>query len=169
MCRRLWVTLDIKVRGYSDITRATSSCLHFVDASEVEAEDRDLFVEAKANGSVVVYVDCSKFVGSHWLIPSEIGRQAAMDHPPYHEDQEVKWVRWLDDLISLAHFQRGLVVVLDNAHLVFVPQLRFFASMIEAFMIQFHHWSKRSRPCHLCFQLTPSKLVHEFLACQPEV
>jgi len=157
------------MRGYSDITRATSSCLHFVDVAEVDDDDRDLFSEAIAHGAVVVYVDCSRFVDRHWLIPSEIGRLANMDHPPYHNEQVVNWVRWLDDLISLAHSRPSLVVVLDNAHLVFVPQLGFFTDMIEAFMIQFHHWSERSKPCHLCFQLTPNKLVREFLGGEPEV
>jgi hypothetical protein len=157
-------TLDLIMRGYSDITRATSSCLHFVDASEVDPEDRESFSEARAGGSVIVYLNCAEFVGRHWLIPSEIGRIASMDHHPYHEGTEANWVRWLDDLISLAHSRDGLVLVLDNAHTVFVPQLRFFTSMIEAFMIQFHHWSEREKPCHLCFQLSPTPLVHEIAA-----
>ena len=68
-------------------------------------------------------------------------------------------VRWLDDLISLAYTTTGVVIVLDNAGPAFSNHRRHFTQMIEAFLVQFHHWLEQEVPCHLCLQMSPNPLV----------
>jgi len=156
------------MRGYNDINRSTSACVHFVDADEVELEDADCFKEARDAGCQIVYVDCLRFMREPWLIPSEIGRLAKTDHPPYDEGANANLVRWLDDLISLAHFTRGLVLVLDNAAELFAVHRKFATDLIEAFLIQFHHWLERGKPCHLCFQMSPSSILRNVIGLDAE-
>ena len=156
------------MRGYNDISRSTSACVHFVDAEEVELEDSDCFEEARHAGCQIVYVDCLRFLHEPWLIPSEIGNHAKTDHPPYHEGSNANLVRWLDDLISLAHSTPGLVMVLDNAGELFSVHRKFATDLIEAFLIQFHHWLERGKPCHLCFQMSPSPVLRNVMALEAD-
>ena len=91
---------------------------------------------------------------------SEIGYQLKADHPPYHADAlKLKLVRWLDDLIGLAYRTPGIVIVLDNADQVFAEHRRTMTELMEAFLVQLHHWLEQKVPCHLCFQMSPHPLV----------
>jgi hypothetical protein len=80
------------------------------------------------------------------------------DHPPYHAD-ELSLVRWLDDLGSLAYRTPGVVIVLDDADQAFVEHRRHMTQLVEAFLVQVHHWLEQKVPCHLCFQMSPHPLV----------
>ena len=82
-----------------------------------------------------------------------------MDHPPYHEENELNLARWLDDLISLAYSTTGVVIVLDNADQVCAKHRRHMTQLMEAFLVQVHHWLEQKVPCHLCFQMSPHPLV----------
>jgi len=156
------------MRGYADITRSTSACVHFVDANEVHEEDRDLITHARASGTMFVYVDCVAFLDRPWEIPSAIGTLAKTNHPPYHDGDKVRWVRWLDDLISLAHTSPGLVIILDNADQLFARHRKLATEMIEAYLIQFHHWLERNKPCHLCFQMSSTPLLRSWFMTRAE-
>ena len=146
------------MRGYQDIDRSTSHCVAFVEADEVDEELGELVGCVRQKGFRIAYVDCSRFIGRPWEILSEIGSQLKTDHPPYHAD-ELKLVRWLDDLSSLAYRTSGVVIVLDNADQAFVEHRRPMTELMEAFLIQVHHWLERKVPCHLCFQMSPHPLV----------
>ncbi|HEU5295986.1 MAG TPA: hypothetical protein VFU71_14485 [Burkholderiaceae bacterium] len=154
------------MRGYWDIDRSTSHCVTFVEASEVDNELIEFVAAIRRRGFRIAYVDCSKFKDRPWEIGSELGYQLKTDHPPYHEAHELNVVRWLDDLIWLAHSTPGVVMVLDNAHLVFGEHRRHMTQLLEAFLVQVHHWLERKVPCHLCFQMSPHPLVKELFSGQ---
>jgi hypothetical protein len=147
-----------QMRGYWDIDRSTSHCVTFVEAEEVDEELSELVGRVRQNGFRIAYVDCSKFKECPWEILSEIGFQLKTDHPPYHAD-ELRLVRWLDDLIALAYRTPGIVIVLDNAGEAFVESRRHMTELMEAFLVQVHHWLEQKVPCHLCFQMSPHPLV----------
>jgi hypothetical protein len=69
-----------------------------------------------------------------------------------------------DDLISLAYKKFGLVIVLDNAADFLATAPAEFFDLIEAFMVQFNHWFKLNKPCHLCFQMEKNILIADLLA-----
>jgi len=146
------------MRGYWDIDRSTSHCISFVETEEVEEGLSELVERIRQRGFRIAYIDCSMFQDRPWEILSEIGFQLKMDNPPYHTDA-TKLVRWLDDLISLAYRTSGIVIVLDNAGRVFAEHRRTMTELIEAFLVQIHHWLEQKVPCHLCFQMSPHPLV----------
>jgi hypothetical protein len=150
------------MRGYWDINRSTSHCIAFVEAAEVDEELREIVDEIRARAFRIAYVDCSQFAERPWEIGSAIGLALKTDHPPYHENEELNLVRWLDDLVSLAYTTAGVVIVLDNVEPVFSRHRRHFTELIEAFLVQLHHWLERGVPCHLCLQMSPNPLVAQF-------
>lgn len=149
------------MRGYRDIDRSTSHCVSFVESEEVEDELIELVRGLRERGFRIAYVDCAEFESRPWEIGSEIGLQLRTDHPPYHEGNELNLFRWLDDLISLAYSTPGVVIVLDNADRVFVKHRRHLTQLMEAFLVQFHHWLEQKVPCHLCLQMSPHPLVRK--------
>jgi hypothetical protein len=147
------------MRSYWDIDRATSHCISFVEADEVDDELAELVDAVRKRGFKIAYVDCARFIDCPWEISSAIGNELQTDHPPYHEGQEANLARWLDDIISLAYKTSGLVIVLDNGHLIFHRHRKVLTDLIEAFLVQFHHWYEQKVPCHLCIQMEPSPVV----------
>lgn len=146
------------MRGYSDIDRSTSHCISFVETAEVEEGLSELVQRIHQRGFRIAYIDCSMFQDRPWEILSEIGFQLKTDNPPYHTDA-MNLVRWLDDLIGLAYRTSGIVIVLDNADHVFAEHRRTMTELMEAFLVQIHHWLEQKVPCHLCFQMSPHPLV----------
>ena len=72
-------------------------------------------------------------------------------------------MRLLDDMISLSAKLPGLIIVLDHADQLFdVARSKVF-DLTETFLIQFHHWLSKRKPCHLCFQMSPHPLIAEVL------
>jgi hypothetical protein len=154
------------MRGYSDIDRSTSHCLTFIDEGDLDLEDQELAGRVRKLGYRIAYIDCAEYANKHWEIPTDIGRQLGTDHPPYHEGTESNFARWLDDLISLAYSTAGLVIVLDNAHLLWSSQRKFMSELMEAYLVQVHHWLEQKVPCHLCFQMVPSPLVRQWFGSE---
>lgn len=146
------------MRGYSDIDRSTSHCVSFVEAEEVEEGLSELVGRIRQRSFRIAYINCSMFQDRPWEILSEIGFQLKTDHPPYHAGA-LKLVRWLDDLAGLAYRTPGIVIVLDNADQVFAEHRRPMTELMEAFLVQVHHWLEQKAPCHLCFQMSPHPLV----------
>lgn len=147
------------MRGYWDIDRSTSHCVTFVEAVEVDDELIEFVAGLRERGIRIAYVDYARFKDRPWEIGSEIGFRLKTEHPPYHDTSELNLVRWLDDLISLAYSTPGVVMVLDNADQVFTAHRRHMTQLMEAFLVQFHHWLEQKVPCHLCFQMSPHPLV----------
>jgi len=96
--------------------------------------------------------------------PSDIGDHIArvlkLDNPPYGRAAN-PWVPFLDDLITLSDRVDGLALAIDNAHILFAQARNDAFDLIESFLIQFHHWFEKKKPCHLCFQMEENKLVRE--------
>ncbi len=59
----------------------------------------------------------------------------------------------LDDLIDLSKSTEGLVIFVDGCDVFLEKDEKLFFDLIEAFMVQLHHWLKAEKPCHLCFQM----------------
>ncbi|NRF72457.1 hypothetical protein HLB44_36460 [Aquincola sp. S2] len=152
------------MRGYTDIPRSTSHCVVFIDEGEIDPEDVELVQQVREQGYRIAYIDCATYEDRHWEIPSHIGAQIATHHPPYHEGREANLARWLDDLIALAYSTPGLIIVLDNAFVLWNSQRKFMSELMEAYLIQVHHWLEQKVPCHLCFQMVPSPLVRQWFA-----
>jgi hypothetical protein len=146
------------MRGYSDIDRSTSHCISFVEAEEVDEGLSELVGRVRESGFRIAYIDCSMFKDRPWEILSEIGFQLKTEHPPYHADK-LKLVRWMDDLIGLVYCTPGILIVLDNADQVFAEHRRAMTELMEAFLVQVHHWLEQRVPCHLCFQMSPHPSV----------
>jgi hypothetical protein len=151
------------MRGYSDIERSTSSCVHFVEASDIDQELIELKREIDSMQIRCAYIDCRTLLRNPEVVCDEVARAVRAEHAPYGEEN---WVRLLDDMISLSSSLRGLVIVMDHADELLAANKRKIFDLIEAFLIQFHHWLNKGKPCHLCFQMSPHPLVRQVLGDQ---
>jgi len=156
------------MRGYWGIDRSTSHCVAFVDADEVESELAELVQQIRQRGLRIAYVDCASYLDRPLEILSAIGFALGTSHPPYHSPNEPNFVRWLDDVGGLAFSTSGVVIVLDNAYLLMERHRKFLTDLIEAFLIQFHHWLERKVPCHLCLQMSACPLGASLFAASDE-
>ena len=146
------------MRGYSDIARSTTACVHFVEAHEIDEELREFMRELDEARIHCAYIDCRKLVADPDGTCAAVAIAVGVEHAPYGEEH---WIRLLDDMISLSVNLPGLVIVLDHADQLFdVARSKVF-DLTESFLIQFHHWLKKKKPCHLCFQMSPHSLVAE--------
>ena len=41
--------------------------------------------------------------------------------------------------------------------------------LVEAFLVQFHHWYDQEKPCHLCFQVAEDDDVTEFFTREADL
>jgi hypothetical protein len=131
----------------------TGLCVHFIDEAPPEAELREFANELKSKNVDVVYIDFVEFSQKLWAIPDAIGFAAGTDHPPYSEGQEVSWTRWWDDMLSLGSVSTGLMIVIDNAHLLLAQNRKFLTDLLENFLHGQRAWIKGDVPYHLCFQM----------------
>lgn len=146
------------MRGYSDVTRSTSACVHFVEAHEVNDDLIELKAELDAAKIFCAYVDCRKLVKTPGNTCDAVAISIGAEYAPYGEEH---WIRLLDDMITLSKKQSGLVIVLDHAdQLLNIDKTKLF-DLNETFLIQFHHWLEKKKPCHLCFQMSPNSLVEK--------
>jgi hypothetical protein len=97
-------------------------------------------------------------------IARELNLQYA-PYPPYTSSLQSKvWIPFLDDLITLSNDEKGLVIFVDGADVFLAENCRELFHLIEAFLIQVHHWMEKKKPCHLCFQMEPDdSLRQQFL------
>lgn len=146
------------MRGYNDIVRSTSACVHFVEAREVGEELFELKRELDAARITCAYVDCRQLVENPENTCDVVAIAVGAVHAPYGEEN---WVRLLDDMISLSVKQPGLLIVLNHAEQLFAADRSKAFDLIESFLIQFHHWFEKKKPCHLYFQMSPNQLVED--------
>jgi len=66
-----------------------------------------------------------------------------------------KWVKWWDDLWCLGETSTGLIVVLDNAHLIFDVHRKVMTDLLHWFLFAADRWVKRDSPYTICFQMVP--------------
>jgi len=142
----------------------TGACVQFIDEPPNDEDLQTLAESLAEKRSKVVYIDCRSYLQAPWEIPDEVGRQASAEFPPYSENQEVFWVRFWDDLVSLGRrAEVGLVVVLDHAQPLWHQDRKFVTTFVENFLHGLRPWIKRDIPYHLCIQLEPSELVAKLL------
>ena len=145
----------------------TGRSVHFIDEEPAAEDLRALADELRVKQIHVVYLDCARFVDRNWEIPNVIGYTAGTDHPPYDEENEPNWVRWSDDLLSLGNHSEGLVVILDNASLLFNADRKFTTNLLENFLHAQRSWFEREAPYHLCFQMAPCPAVKAVFSGAP--
>jgi len=51
------------------------------------------------------------------------------------------------------------VIIVDRADILLHERPDDMFDLIEAFLIQFHHWYDQKKPCHLCFQMEENQSV----------
>jgi len=54
-----------------------------------------------------------------------------------------------------------MIAVIDDADAMFSKDRDEAFDLIEAFLLQFHHWFEKKKPCHLCFQLRPNPQIEQ--------
>jgi hypothetical protein len=152
--------------GYVGLNRPSSACIHFIRGQTSEADLRELQSELQKRGIIYAYVEYSK--DSEISFADQIASRLSLDHQPYGQRRgtgfPLPWVPFLDDLITLSRRQNGLVIIVDNADNLFRDNQDDAFDLIEAFLIQFHHWFEKKKPCHLCFQIVNSPMVEKVFA-----
>ncbi|WP_157522107.1 hypothetical protein [Mitsuaria sp. 7] len=151
------------MRGYIDVVRSTSACVHFVEAHEVSDDLMEIREELLDAGIRCAYIDCRKISGSSMSTCEVVALAIDAENAPYGEEH---WIRLLDDMISLSRKLPGLVIILDHAELLLNLDRTIVFDLTEAFLVQMHHWLGKNKPCHLCFQMSPNPLVGEAFAVQ---
>jgi len=144
------------MREYSDITKSTTSGVHFIEAGKVDEELLDLKHEMESAGLRSAYIDCRSLASNAQGTCDAVAIAIGAEHAPYQEEH---WVRLLDDMITLSTGLPGLVIVMDHADQLFEAEKTKAFDLIESFLIQLHHWLKKNKPCHLCFQMSPYPLI----------
>jgi hypothetical protein len=155
--------------NYWKIQRASSDCVHFVYADQIDDSDAPIAEELKRADVRYVYVDYLEVRReSDPYIGNAIAQALKLEHAPYRPrtspHQSERWVPFLDDLITLSHHANGIAIIIDNADDLLAENSREMFGLIEAFLIQFHHWFEKQKPCHLCFQMEKSEWVKRFFA-----
>jgi hypothetical protein len=138
----------------------SSGCVHFMYADFFCGEAEAVLDDLRSAGIRCVYVDYRNIEGRDDLhIANALARELNLQHAPYPppaSPAEVQvWVPFLDDLITLSGQEKGVVLFVDGADLLAVENSRAMFRLIEAFLIQVHHWMEKKKPCHLCFQMEP--------------
>lgn len=148
------------MRGYGGIQLPLSACIHFVRNDEIDNALPKMVSALKKNGIVCAYVDYAPGANAISLANC-IANILALDHQPYGPQP---WVRFLDDLITKSVQLNGLVIVVDNADILMETIRNDVFDLIEAFLIQFHHWFEKKKPCHLCFQMERNPLIGQIFS-----
>jgi hypothetical protein len=146
------------MRGYSGIHLPLSACIHFVRNDEIDNGLHEMVSALKKNEIVCAYVDYAPGANAVSLA-NYIANILELDHQPYGPRP---WVPFLDDLISESFRLNGLVIVVDNADVLMETARNDVFDLIEAFLIQFHHWFENKKPCHLCFQMERTHSLGKF-------
>ncbi|HUD51873.1 hypothetical protein [Parvibaculum sp.] len=150
---------------YHSLMRMSSHCVHFIYADHLDDEDIWPAAEWKRKGVRLAYVDYRHLnADDRQRMPDIIGRELRLENVPYGEEARSTkrispWIPFMDDLITLSRNAGGLIMVIDHAEEMLAERSRTMFELIEAFLIQSHHWFERQKPCHLCFQMEESRLV----------
>jgi len=133
--------------------------VHFVEPNEVDSDLLNVKNELRLLGIRCVYLDARCLVLGGRDICDAVAIAIGAEHAPYGGSGE--WFKLLDDLITLSGELPGLVIVMDNADELLVANRSMLFDFHEAFLIQFHHWLEKGRPCHLYFQMAGNQFVRE--------
>ena len=144
------------MRNYLALEKPWSCCVRFVRRSEIDEEIEELARDLRNSSLTWCYVDGKCLLQKGIEIADAIGDSLQLENRPYGADA---WVRFLDDLITASDDFSGCVVIVDNAHLLHASRPSEFYDLIESFLIQWHSWFEKKKPCHLCLQMEPDSRV----------
>jgi len=147
------------MRGYSGIGIPSSACIRFVRNADVDDSLRGILSEVRDRGVRIAYVGPKRAASSTAGLVNLLAGELGLKHAPYEFN---RWVCFLDDLGALAYEEQGLVIIIDSAWMIFTEKPNEMFDLVEAFLIQFHHWSDRKKPCYLCFQMEPNEVIAGF-------
>jgi hypothetical protein len=120
-------------------------------------EAQAVVVDLRSAAVRCVYMDYRNIENGDLHIANTVARELNLQHAPYPPRtspfQPEVWVPLLDDLITLSDHEKGIVLFVDSADLLLAENSRGMFRLIEAFLIQVHHWMEKNKPCHLCFQM----------------
>jgi hypothetical protein len=147
------------VLDYSRIGMPVSACVSFVRNTEIDGDElRAIAGDAKAKGIACAYLDYLQTRGGSEHIGDHIARVLELYHPPYGGAHN-PWVPFLDDLIALSTEVNGMVLIIDNSDVFLKEKPRDLFDLIESFLLQFHHWFEKRKPCHLCLQMEKNEII----------
>jgi hypothetical protein len=126
-----------------------------VNTREFDQSVEEVVEAAVKTGVKLVYWVYLDGGGTSTTIADPLGSALQLQHRPYGQ----AWIRFLDDLITLAYRYPGLVIVVDHANILLRERPDDMFDLIEAFLIVFHHWYDQKKPCHLCFQMEQNDSV----------
>ena len=149
------------MRGYSGIEIPSSACIRFVRNADVDASLKHIFSEVHDRGIRIAYIHVREAASAATDLANLLARELGLQHAPYDFN---RWVCFLDDLGALAYEEQGLVIVVDGAWALLAEGTNEMFDLVEAFLIQFHHWSDREKPCYLCFQMEPNEAIAGLVA-----
>jgi hypothetical protein len=150
------------MRAYEALHLPLTRCVHFVKNREIDGSEGRVVEAAIKEGVKCVYWNYVDGGSGSITIADPLGIALKLEHAPYGR---LPWIPFLDDLITLAHRYRGLVIILDRADILLHERPDDMFDLIEAFLIQFHHWYDQKKPCHLCFQMEENQSIRRlFLA-----
>jgi hypothetical protein len=144
------------VRAYEFLDQPLTRCIHFVRTQEFDGSQEQVVEAAVRKGVKCVYWDYVDGGSASATIADPLGRALELAHVPYGR---LPWIEFLDDLITLSFRYPGLVIVVDHADILLRERPEDMFDLIEAFLIQFHHWYEKKKPCHLCFQMEQNDSV----------
>ena len=145
--------------GYTRIGRPVSACVSFVRNRDIDGDELPAIVaDAKAKGVVCAYLDYLQMRGAPGHIGDHIARVLKLNHPPYGRAHN-PWIPFSDDLIALSNRVNGMALIIDNSEVYLNENPRDLFDLTESFLLEFHHWFEKRKPCHLCFQMEQNELI----------
>jgi len=135
-----------------------------MDSTQIDDLEHALVPELRTAGIQLAYVDyleMASYRRAANVVMNTIAQKLKLDHPPYDPNPGPveEWVRFCDDLITLAYRENGILIIVDNADVWLSTDKKTLFRLIEAFQIQLHHWQEKKKPCHLFFQMEKNDLV----------
>lgn len=146
--------------AYGSLKLPTSGCVHFMYVDFFSGEAQAVIGDLRDAGVRCVYTNYRTIEPGDLHIANAVARELNLQHVPYPPRtspyQPEVWVPFLDDLITLSKQEKGIVLFIDCADRFLAENSRGMFRLIEAFLVQVHHWMEKKKPCHLCFQMEPS-------------
>jgi hypothetical protein len=151
------------MRAYQGLHLPLTRCVHFVNTHESDETLEYVVRAATTEGVRFVYWSFLDNGNKSVTIADPLGEALELEHAPYGK---APWVRFLDDLITLAYRYPGLVIVVDRADILLRERPDDMFDLVEAFLIQFHHWYDQKKPCHLCLQMNENQSVRKLFMAE---
>ncbi len=148
--------------SYAYLRRATSNCVQFIEDDESEVLTPEFADDLRKMGIVCAYVDYLEARGGELELFNTIANRLRLDNAPYVQGPVWPGVPFLDDLGGKSEDSPGVAIVVDNADSLLSDNRSAMFRLIEAFLIQFHNWLEKGKPCHLCLQMRKDPLVRRF-------